>query len=112
MSDPLQQLKTLAELRDSGVITDEEFEQKKAELLSLVTAEVRTDPSSRDQCGAASRGILEAELDPLDLETIPSDELAGKVHSNDVEFWRNRSTMFDARAADAKSRLWTLACEV
>ena len=31
--DPLEQLKVLGELRDSGVLTAEEFEQQKAELL-------------------------------------------------------------------------------
>jgi hypothetical protein len=34
--DPLERLRKLGELRDSGVITDEEFEKKKAELLEQV----------------------------------------------------------------------------
>jgi hypothetical protein len=32
--DPIAQIKKLAELRDAGAITVEEFESKKAELLS------------------------------------------------------------------------------
>lgn len=35
-SDPIEQLKRLAELRDAGVLTDEEFNAKKAELLGQV----------------------------------------------------------------------------
>ncbi len=34
--DPTLQLKRLAELRDSGVINDEEFEAKRAELLQRI----------------------------------------------------------------------------
>jgi hypothetical protein len=34
--DPLEQLKKLSELRDAGVISPEEFEKKKAELLGKV----------------------------------------------------------------------------
>jgi hypothetical protein len=33
-ADPIDQLKRLAELRDAGVLSDEEFETKKAELLA------------------------------------------------------------------------------
>jgi hypothetical protein len=33
-NDPLAQLKQLGELRDAGILTPEEFESKKAELLS------------------------------------------------------------------------------
>lgn len=35
-ADPIQQLKSLAELRDSGVITAQEFEAKKAQLLAKI----------------------------------------------------------------------------
>ena len=35
-SDPIEQLEALARLRDSGVLTDEEFEEKKAELLKRI----------------------------------------------------------------------------
>jgi hypothetical protein len=35
-ADPLQQLRRLAELRDGGVITEEEFNNKKTELLSRI----------------------------------------------------------------------------
>ena len=33
-ASPLEQIKQLAELRDAGVISDEEFEAKKAELMA------------------------------------------------------------------------------
>lgn len=33
-ADPIEQLKRLGELRDAGIVTDAEFEAKKAELLS------------------------------------------------------------------------------
>jgi Short C-terminal domain len=32
--DPIEQIKKLGELRDAGVLTDQEFESKKADLLS------------------------------------------------------------------------------
>ena len=35
-ADPLDQLKKLGELRDAGILSDAEFETKKAELLGLV----------------------------------------------------------------------------
>jgi hypothetical protein len=35
-TDPLAQIKKLAELRDAGIITQEEFESKKAELMTRV----------------------------------------------------------------------------
>ncbi|HJZ61789.1 MAG TPA: SHOCT domain-containing protein, partial [Miltoncostaeaceae bacterium] len=35
-ADPLKQLERLADLRDKGVITEAEFQAKKAELLSKV----------------------------------------------------------------------------
>jgi hypothetical protein len=35
-SDPLQQLRALADLRDAGVITDDEFEAKKTDLLGRI----------------------------------------------------------------------------
>jgi hypothetical protein len=35
-SDPIEQLEALGRLRDSGVLTDEEFEEKKAELLKRI----------------------------------------------------------------------------
>ena len=35
-ADPLEQLHKLGELRDAGLVTDEEFEAKKAELLRRV----------------------------------------------------------------------------
>jgi hypothetical protein len=34
--DPLEQLRKLGELRDAGILTNEEFEQKKANLLDLI----------------------------------------------------------------------------
>ena len=35
-SDPMEQLEALGRLRESGVLTDEEFEEKKAELLKRI----------------------------------------------------------------------------
>ena len=35
-ADPIEQLKKLGELREAGIVTDEEFEAKKAELLKRV----------------------------------------------------------------------------
>ncbi len=105
MTDPLQQLKTLADLRDSGVITNEEFNVKKAELLNMVGAEAGLDRSFPDARSSVSAEIVETQTNPLDLESCPSGELVGKVGPTDVEFWRTRSESFAARAADAKSRL-------
>jgi len=34
--DPIEQLKKLGELRAAGIITDEEFEQKKKELMGQI----------------------------------------------------------------------------
>ena len=34
VSDPIDQIRRLGELRDSGVVSEEEFEAKKAELLA------------------------------------------------------------------------------
>jgi Short C-terminal domain len=36
VSDAAEQIKTLPELRDSGILSDEEFEAKKAELLKRI----------------------------------------------------------------------------
>jgi len=44
--DPIQQSKQLGELRDAGVLSDEEFAAKKADILSRPVGEQRPVPSS------------------------------------------------------------------
>lgn len=42
--DPLEQLKKLAELRDTGVLTEEEFQAKKAKILASALGLIISSP--------------------------------------------------------------------
>lgn len=115
--DPLDQLKRLAELRDQGIVSAEEFEATKAQLLASVgqtppVAQDETQPADAAPCAAsaapAAASPATEKAEPTPLEQLSDAELIGRVRPADVaraqQQWRSLHES-SRQVAKARTRL-------
>jgi hypothetical protein len=84
--DPLEQLKKLAELRDSGVINADEFNAKKSQLLEHVGRSTNTASVSQPniQQGASRRQEAVIVAMAVPLATLSDNDLVGTITPDDL----------------------------